>query len=72
MDGVTRAEHMAWCKERALEALDDGGPTSALASFCSDVLKHPETQDMAGFATAAGMLHASDVEAMRGFIEGFA
>lgn len=68
----TRAEWMAFCRERALDYLNTGDARAALASFCSDVQKHPDTADVAGFAAAAGMLHVSDVEAMRGFIEGFA
>lgn len=68
----TRAEWMAFCKERALEYLDQGDTTNALASLCSDLRKHPDTANMAGFAVAAGMLHTSDVGAMRDFIDGFA
>lgn len=68
---ITRAEHMAWCKQRALEELDASGTTAALASFCSDVCKHPETQDLAQFAVLLGA-EARDVAEMRRFIEGFA
>jgi hypothetical protein len=69
---TTRSEHMRFCKERALDDLLTDDPTNALASFCSDVQKHPDTADLAQFAAMAGVLHATDAEAMRGFIEGFA
>lgn len=45
---MTRSEHLAWCKERALAELDghpqDGTAIcSALASMFSDLRKHPDT-----------------------------
>ena len=40
---MTRAEHLAWAKERALEYLPD--VNQALASFISDLGKHEELQD---------------------------
>lgn len=54
---MTRKEHIEWCKERALAYLPNELPT-ALASFCSDILKHDETTD-------------GDVEGVRKWIEGF-
>lgn len=40
---MTRAEHIAWCKTRALEYVEAGDPGLALASLNSDLSKHPET-----------------------------
>ena len=40
---ASRAEHLAWCKARALEYVDRGELNQALASFTSDLGKHPET-----------------------------
>ena len=40
---VDRAEHLAWCKQRALEYLDQGDLANAVASMGSDLNKHPET-----------------------------
>lgn len=40
----TRAEHIKWCKERAIEEMDGTNkPTSAIISMMSDLRKHPET-----------------------------
>lgn len=46
---MTRNEHVAWCKQRALAELEEGaGPietraANALASMTSDLGKHPDT-----------------------------
>lgn len=39
----TRAEHVAWCKERALKYIDQGQVNEGLISMLSDMGKHPET-----------------------------
>ena len=44
----TRAEHLAWCKDRALAYLDQGDVQNAFASFTSDLRKHPETEGHVG------------------------
>ena len=41
----TRDEHLAWCKQRALEYADRGDTTNAVASMMSDLGKHPETEN---------------------------
>lgn len=50
---MTRAEHIAWAKARALKYLDgpDPDPANAIASIGSDLIKHDETRDRAS-ATA--------------------
>lgn len=35
-------EHLAWCKQRALEYLDEGDVVNAVASMMSDLKTHPE------------------------------
>ena len=45
---MSRDEHLAWCKERALAELEstedqDRAILRALASMASDLRKHPET-----------------------------
>ncbi len=40
----TRAQHLEWCKKRALVYCDRGDTNSAAASFMSDMSKHPETE----------------------------
>jgi len=41
---MTRAEHLKWCKERAIAELNGGKIADAWASMVSDMGKHPETQ----------------------------
>ena len=45
---MTRAEHLQWAKDRALEYADRGDMTNAIASMCSDLRKHPELENHAG------------------------
>ena len=74
MEPMTRDEHVAWCKKRALEYVDMGELTNAMASMGSDLGKHPETRGHSGITmgimlAAGGMLNTQDK--MRKFIEGF-
>ncbi len=39
----TREEHLAWCKQRALEYIDRGQINEGLTSMMSDMSKHPRT-----------------------------
>ena len=69
----TRAEHLAWCKERALEYIGQDN-SEALASMLSDLGKHPETNGHTAISlgvlmAASGQLNNDDE--MRKFIEGF-
>lgn len=41
--GKSRAEHLAWAKERAVEIAQTGDLVGALSSISSDITKHPET-----------------------------
>jgi hypothetical protein len=71
---MTRAEHLSWCKQRALEYVDQGELTNAYASMASDLGKHPETEKHA--AIQLGMMlmmggHLSTAPKMREFINGF-
>jgi hypothetical protein len=74
MSEITRQEHLAWCKQRALEYVDAGDTQNAFTSMASDLGKHPETANHAGIELGmmqlmSGMLN--DTDAMRKFIEGF-
>lgn len=40
---ITAREHLGWCIQRAMEYYDCGDKTQAIASFCSDIGKHPDT-----------------------------
>lgn len=67
---MTRAEHMAWCKQRALEYVDRGELRDAIASMLSDLGKHEETQR----SVSIGMMLATFLETpveVRKWIDGF-
>lgn len=71
---MTRAEHLAWCKERALEYVDKGDVTEAYASMASDLTKHPETEKHAAIQLGMMLLmggHLNSASEMRKFINGF-
>ena len=70
----TREEHMAWCKQRALEYCDSGNPGEAFASMMSDIRKHPETASPALMSLGMGLKTTGQLETtaqVRKFIEGF-
>lgn len=43
---MTKAEHLAWCRRRALEYVEVGDYQQAISSLMSDLGKHPETQEL--------------------------
>ncbi len=68
----TRAEHLAWAKQRALEYVNAGDNRGAVASMASDLLKH------SGFDTAmvatlsmVGAMDVGSAERTRRWVEGF-
>ena len=68
-----RAEHLAWCKTRALEYIDAGDTQGAFASLMSDLNKHPDTADHGARELGAMLMMSgflSTVQEMRDFIEG--
>ena len=74
MSEPTRAEHLAWCKARALEYCDAGDVSQALTSMTSDLGKHDETRGHIGCKMGLLLLiggYLSTPQAMRHFIEGF-
>ena len=71
---TTRSEHVAWCKQRALEYVNSGDLTNAFNSMCSDLDKHPATAGHAGIMLGTMQLMAGMLKTpaqMRDFIEGF-
>ena len=74
MNGLTRTEHIAWCKERALEYVNAGDNQQAFASMASDLDKHLETTGHMGIEMGTMLLiggHLTSPDEMRNFIEGF-
>jgi hypothetical protein len=70
---MTRAEHIDWCKQRALAYVDAGDLHNAFASLNSDLGKHPDTQNHG--AIELGMMlmiggHLDTPKRMREWIEG--
>lgn len=71
---MTRAEHMTWCKERALAYCDDGSTPGAFSSMLSDLEKHPETAGHVGMQLGMMLMvtgRLKSVGQMRDFISGF-
>lgn len=71
---MNRAEHLEWCKKRALEYVDNDDIQQAWTSMASDLTKHKETENHAGIMLGMMMLiggHLSTCQKMRKFIEGF-
>jgi sulfite exporter TauE/SafE len=69
----TRAEHLAWCKARALEYVDAGDLNGAIGSLASDLNKHPETEGHAAIQLGAMLMFAGRLNTpkqMRDHIEG--
>jgi hypothetical protein len=69
---ISREEHLAWCKARALEYVHEGDLADAVASMISDMGKHPETE-VSFVLVQLGMLYVTqhDDDAVRRWIEGF-
>jgi hypothetical protein len=73
MSTMTRADHLAWCKTRALAYVDLGDNHDAFASLMSDLGKHPETAghgaiELGMMLLLAGLLDTATQ--MRDFIDG--
>lgn len=71
---MTRAEHLTWAKERALEYVDAGDLSTALTSIASDLNKHPETKNHPGVMLGMQLMvsgHLDTPKQMRDHIEGF-
>ena len=70
----SRAEHLQWCKRRALEYVERGQLHDAWASMASDLNKHPGTAKHAAIELGMMLLiggHLDTPQKMRDFIEGF-
>ena len=71
---LARADHLAWCKKRALGYVDAGDLPQAFASMGSDLGKHLGTANHSAIQLGAMLLfagHLDTPEKMRKFIEGF-
>nr|WP_322714200.1 hypothetical protein [Nostoc sp. ChiSLP03a]MDZ8215425.1 hypothetical protein [Nostoc sp. ChiSLP03a] len=71
---MNRAEHLSWCKQRALQYLDLNDPEQAWTSFLSDMTKHDELKNHPALTLGIRLLisgHIAEVSAMRKFIQDF-
>lgn len=75
----TRAEHLAWCKQRAWQEFDyymkeegfEAAARNAKVSMMSDLGKHPETAGSQEAAMMLMMLPMKSREDVKKFMEGF-
>jgi len=70
---MTRDEHLAWAKRRALKYLDAGDLLEAFTSMGSDLHKHADLRGIGRLMFPLGMLHVTngDARELRRWIEGF-
>ena len=72
----TRAEHMQWCKDRAMEYVNNGDLLQAVTSMMSDLEKHPETKSAGTSLAMLGLLacrqaQSGDKDGVVRYIKGF-
>ena len=73
----TRAQHLQWCKDRAMQYVNSGDLVEAVTSMASDLGKHDETRSStegamgALFLMAAMQAQQGDREAVKRYILGF-
>ena len=71
---MTRAEHLDWCKERALEYCNRGDFLEAFASFQSDMSKHPDTENHRALEMGSILMlggHLKTADQIEGWVTGF-
>jgi hypothetical protein len=71
---TTSAEHVKWCKTRALEYIEAGDAESAFRSMVSDMQKHEETAAIMAPLAVTGMvelMQGGGVPAVKRWIEDF-
>jgi hypothetical protein len=74
MAEANRAEHLAWCKRRALAYVEQDNLNQAYVSMASDMRKHPETENHPAISLGFQLMMIGDLDTpykMRKFIEGF-
>ena len=71
---MTRTQHIQWCKDRAIEYVNEGNLQDAYTSMASDLGKHPETEGHSAIQIGMIMLmtgQLSTTSKMKKFILGF-
>lgn len=69
---LPQAEHLAWCKRRALEYVEAGKLIDGVTSMLSDLAKHQDTA-CGSYGALLGMMAActGNATAVRRWIESF-
>ena len=72
----TRQEHLEFCKQRAMEYVEQNDLLNAVTSMMSDLTKHPETKSIGDTLNGLGLLAAmqaqqGDRDAVIRYIKGF-
>ena len=70
---MTRAEHIAWCKQRAIQEMEHShDPKQGVISMMSDIGKHPETSsDVLRSLCMMTLMRPCSEQSVRKFIDGF-
>ena len=71
---MNRSEHLQWCKDRAIEYIDNDDLGRAFASFMSDMGKHLETRNHLALEMGTMLLLSGNLSTsyqMRDWISGF-
>lgn len=70
---MTRAEHIAWCKQRAIDEMEySHDPKQGVISMMSDIGKHPETNsEVLRSLCMMTLLGPCSAASVRKFIDGF-
>lgn len=70
---MTRAEHIKWCKERAIQEMEyTHDPKQGVISMMSDINKHPETaNDTLTSLCMMTLMRPCTEKSVREFIDGF-
>jgi hypothetical protein len=72
---TTREEHLRWCKDRALQLVESGDATAAVASMISDLgnWQGGALYDRSVFNALAmdGLMFRKTADQVRNWIEGF-
>lgn len=68
---MTRYDHLAWCKQRALEYVNKGDLRGAVASMVSDLDKHEGTRGSVAAMFGQAEADSGNALRVREWIEGF-
>jgi hypothetical protein len=71
--GRTRQDHIAWCKQRAINEMEySNDPKQGVISMMSDLGKHPETNsETLRLLCMMTLMRPCSMASVRKFIDGF-